>query len=123
MTPETWPPGARDDSTADTEKAQRQAEQAEGERRRPPVPGWIIEEGVGDGLPAGVHVGGCYAALKWPRALGVSREQAREALYQQVLACPHCILTRISASWTAPEVPDPSVSGSVDSARRPGCGR
>ncbi|WP_158708920.1 DUF6233 domain-containing protein [Streptomyces sp. NRRL S-920] len=27
---------------------------------------------------------------KWPRALGVSREQAREALYQQVLACPHC---------------------------------
>ncbi|MEU5583002.1 DUF6233 domain-containing protein [Streptomyces huasconensis] len=72
------------------QEEQRQAEQAEGERRRPPVPDWIIEKGIGDGPPAGVHVGGCYAAPKWPRALGVSREQAREALYQQVPACPHC---------------------------------
>ncbi|MEU7646355.1 DUF6233 domain-containing protein [Streptomyces huasconensis] len=47
-------------------------------------------EGIGDGPPAGVHVGGCYAAPKWPRALGVSREQARAALYQQIPAYPHC---------------------------------
>ncbi|WP_223778797.1 DUF6233 domain-containing protein [Streptomyces sp. 135] len=63
---------------------------AEGERRRPPAPDWIIEKSIGDGPPASVHVGGCYAAPKWPRALGVTREQAREALYRQVPACPHC---------------------------------
>ncbi|MFJ9830825.1 DUF6233 domain-containing protein [Streptomyces sp. NPDC101169] len=37
-----------------------------------------------------VHVGGCWAARKSGRCRPATREQAVDALRQQVPACPHC---------------------------------
>ncbi|MFF8656794.1 DUF6233 domain-containing protein [Streptomyces huasconensis] len=72
---------------ADEER--RQAEQAEGERRRPPVPDWMLEVGIGAGRPpVAVHVGGCHMSGK--RVRGISRDEARRALADGVPACTHC---------------------------------
>nr|WP_241844825.1 DUF6233 domain-containing protein [Streptomyces silvensis] len=76
-----------DVAIADAER--REAERARGAARRPPVPDWVIEAGIGDGPATYVHAGDCYAA-KGHRMRGVTREQARRALYEQVPACPHC---------------------------------
>ncbi|MFJ3084711.1 DUF6233 domain-containing protein [Streptomyces halstedii] len=68
---------------------QREREQRIGEDRRPPVPDWVLELGIGVGAPpAEVHVGGCYAAGKRRRA--ITREQALAALTEGVRACVHC---------------------------------
>jgi hypothetical protein len=37
-----------------------------------------------------VHVGDCWVAKKSGRVRGITREQAVEALRQQVPPCPHC---------------------------------
>lgn len=71
-----------------TEEQQRQAEKARGEQARPPAPDWLIEQGLDGRAAVYVHVGGCHMAGK--RSRGVSQDQARQALYQQVDACPHC---------------------------------
>ncbi|MFB7313129.1 DUF6233 domain-containing protein [Streptomyces sp. NPDC056192] len=68
---------------------QRERERRQGEERRPPVPDWIVELGIGVGSPPiEVHVGGCYAAGKRRRA--ISREQALAALADGIRACIHC---------------------------------
>ncbi|MFJ3282436.1 DUF6233 domain-containing protein [Streptomyces halstedii] len=68
---------------------QREREQRTGEDRRPPVPDWVLELGIGVGAPpAEVHVGGCYAAGNRRRA--ITREQALAALTEGVRACVHC---------------------------------
>ncbi|MEU1129612.1 DUF6233 domain-containing protein [Streptomyces sp. NPDC005900] len=68
----------------------RQAERVEGERRRPPTPDWVIEKSIGTGPPTYVHEGHCFRTPGWPRGQAITREQAREALHQEVPACPHC---------------------------------
>ncbi|MFH8993242.1 DUF6233 domain-containing protein [Streptomyces sp. NPDC017940] len=76
-----------DAAISDAER--REAERARGAARRPPAPAWLIETGIGDGPPTYVHAGDCYAA-KGARMKGITAEQARRALYEQVPACPHC---------------------------------
>ncbi|MEU1133563.1 DUF6233 domain-containing protein [Streptomyces sp. NPDC005900] len=67
----------------------RRAERAEGERRRPAAPDWMLEVGIGVGKPpVAVHVGGCRMSGKRVRAL--SRDEARQALAESVRACTHC---------------------------------
>ncbi|WP_282790959.1 DUF6233 domain-containing protein [Streptomyces sp. CC224B] len=67
----------------------REAERQRGLAARPPAPEWLLETGIGaDRLPVYVHVGDCHMTGK--RCLGVTAEQARRALYEQVPACPHC---------------------------------
>lgn len=70
---------------ADEER--RQAERAEGERRRPPEPDWLVERGLQGHRSVYVHVGGCHMAGK--RSVAVTQAMAREAL-RNVDACPHC---------------------------------
>lgn len=67
---------------------QREAERLRGLAARPPAPDWLIEQGLDGRAPVYVHVGGCHMAGK--RSRGVTQEQARQALYEQVDACPHC---------------------------------
>lgn len=72
---------------ADEER--RQAERAQGERARPPVPEWIVELGIGQGSPPiEVHRGGCHAAGKKRHA--ITRDEARWELARGIRACAHC---------------------------------
>lgn len=52
------------------------------------APDWLIEMGLGGRAPVYVHVGGCHMAGK--RSRGVTDDQARRALWEQVPPCPHC---------------------------------
>lgn len=72
---------------ADEER--REAEQQQGEERRPPTPDWVVELSIGLGArPIEVHAGHCYAIGKRHRA--ISREQALAALAEGIRACAHC---------------------------------
>ncbi|XVV35016.1 DUF6233 domain-containing protein [Streptomyces sp. CA-100214] len=71
---------------ADEER--REAERRRGEESRPPAPEWLIEQGLNRNNLVAVHRGDCWDPGK--RRVGVSAEQAREALRQQVRACSKC---------------------------------
>ncbi|MFJ3930917.1 MULTISPECIES: DUF6233 domain-containing protein [unclassified Streptomyces] len=72
---------------ADAER--REAERRAGEARRPPVPDWVVERGIGEGRrPLYVHTGDCH--LAGGRRYPVSREVAARAVAEGVEACPHC---------------------------------
>ncbi|MFD4633083.1 DUF6233 domain-containing protein [Streptomyces sp. NPDC058284] len=71
---------------ADEER--REAERRRGEQARPPVPDWLIEQGLGGRTPVYVHLGGCHMAGS--RVRGVAREAALRALAENVDPCPHC---------------------------------
>ncbi|MET8765497.1 DUF6233 domain-containing protein [Streptomyces sp. NPDC004658] len=73
---------------ADEER--REAERRQGGQRRPPAPQWLIQYGLNRMNIDMVHDGDCWAAKKSGRCRPVVREQAIEALRQQVPACPHC---------------------------------
>ncbi|WP_333741627.1 DUF6233 domain-containing protein [Streptomyces sp. IBSBF 2806] len=65
---------------------QRQAEVEQGRARRPPLPEWTVELGIGAGRPpVQVHAGDCHAAGKRRRA--VDRD---EAAASWPTACTHC---------------------------------
>jgi hypothetical protein len=68
----------------------REAERRRGEEMRPPPPGWLLQYGLNRQNVDAVHVGECWAAAKSGRCRAVSREQALDALRQQVPACDHC---------------------------------
>ncbi|MEU6660014.1 DUF6233 domain-containing protein [Streptomyces sp. NPDC046821] len=86
---ETWLVLSLDRVRRRIAEAERQeSEQRRGEKERPPDPDWLIEMGLGGRAPVYVHVGGCHMAGK--RSQGVTREQARRALWEQVPGCPHC---------------------------------
>ncbi|MEW2254996.1 DUF6233 domain-containing protein [Streptomyces sp. NPDC047869] len=72
------------------EEERREAERRQGEERRPPEPEWLIQYGLNRRNLDAVHVGGCWAARKSGRCRPATREQAIDALRQQVPACPHC---------------------------------
>ncbi|MFE0107075.1 DUF6233 domain-containing protein [Streptomyces sp. NPDC059009] len=71
---------------ADEER--RQAERQRGEQVRPPAPDWLIEMSLNGRSPLYIHAGDCHMAGK--RSKAITREQARDALNQQVPACSHC---------------------------------
>jgi hypothetical protein len=73
---------------ADEER--REAERRQGEERRPSAPEWLLQYGLNRRNVDAVHTGDCWAARKSGRCRPVTREQAIEALRQQVPACPHC---------------------------------
>ncbi|MGW7083302.1 DUF6233 domain-containing protein [Streptomyces sp. NPDC054871] len=66
----------------------RETERKRGEQARPLAPDWLIEQGLDGRVPVYVHVGNCHMAGK--RSRGVTQDQARRALCEQVDACPHC---------------------------------
>ncbi|MCX5144647.1 DUF6233 domain-containing protein [Streptomyces sp. NBC_00338] len=68
---------------------QQEREKRQGEERRPPVPDWIVELGIGQGAPPSeIHAGYCRAAGKRRRA--IDRDQARALLADGIRACSHC---------------------------------
>jgi hypothetical protein len=72
---------------ADEER--REAEQQRGRAARPPVPDWLIEQGLNPTAPpVYVHRGGCHMAGK--RSKGVAQDQALRALADGIAACSHC---------------------------------
>ncbi|MFJ2241808.1 DUF6233 domain-containing protein [Streptomyces sp. NPDC087859] len=57
------------------DEGRREAERRRGVEAGPPVPDWLIEQGVGHhGPPVYVHAGGCHMAGE--RSKGAAREQA-----------------------------------------------
>ncbi|MFJ1695638.1 DUF6233 domain-containing protein [Streptomyces sp. NPDC088252] len=71
------------------DEEQREAEQRQGEERRPPTPDWVVELGIGEGRPpTEVHAGWCHAIGKRHRA--IDRTQALALLADGVRACAHC---------------------------------
>jgi hypothetical protein len=72
------------------DEQRREAERRRGEERRPTPPEWVIERGLLKTNLVAVHCGDCWQATKSGRCVGVSRQQALDALRRQVLACRHC---------------------------------
>jgi hypothetical protein len=72
------------------EAERREQERQHGEQARPPAPEWLIQHGLNRKNVDWVHTGDCWMARKSGRVRGISREQAIEALRQQVPPCPHC---------------------------------
>ncbi|WP_217241265.1 DUF6233 domain-containing protein [Streptomyces sp. AC555_RSS877] len=68
----------------------REAERRRGEEMRPPPAEWLIQYGLNHTNVDAVHTGECWAAAESGRCRPVTRQQALEALRQQVPACVHC---------------------------------
>jgi tellurite resistance protein len=73
-----------------TAEERREAERRRGEEMRPPPPEWLIQHGLNRANVDAVHTGACWAAAKSGRCRPATRQQALEALRQQVPACVHC---------------------------------
>ncbi|MFF4983771.1 DUF6233 domain-containing protein [Streptomyces sp. NPDC001046] len=72
------------------EEERREAERWRGELARPAPPEWLIQYGLNRTNLDAVHTGDCWAAAKSGRCHPASREQAVDALAQQVPPCLHC---------------------------------
>ncbi|GAA3501364.1 hypothetical protein GCM10019016_084710 [Streptomyces prasinosporus] len=83
---------------ADEER--REAERRQAEERRPPPPEWLIERGLDRSSLVAVHTGDCWGPGK--RQMPATREQARDAIRQQVPACRSVGRTRGWACWSSP---------------------
>ncbi len=57
---------------------------------RPPPPEWVVERGLQKTNLVAVHLGDCWTVKQCTRCVGVTRDQAIEALRGQVPACTHC---------------------------------
>jgi hypothetical protein len=68
----------------------RETERRSGEAMRPPPPEWLLQRGLDGTNVDAVHTGECWAAAKSGRCRPATRQQAIEALRQQVPACLHC---------------------------------
>ncbi|WP_061441553.1 DUF6233 domain-containing protein [Streptomyces sp. CCM_MD2014] len=78
--------GSRTPENADEER--REAERRQAEERRLPPPEWLIERGLDRSSLVAVHTGDCWDPGK--RQMPATREQARDAIRQQVPACSKC---------------------------------
>ncbi|MFD8897126.1 DUF6233 domain-containing protein [Streptomyces ardesiacus] len=63
-------------------------ERRQAEERRPPPPEWLIERGLDRISLVAVHTGDCWDPGK--HLMPATREQARDAIRQQVPACSKC---------------------------------
>ncbi|KUN14564.1 hypothetical protein AQJ11_44350 [Streptomyces corchorusii] len=72
------------------EEERREAERRRGEQMRPAPADWLIQHGLNQANVDAVHVGGCWAAKKSGRCRPATREQALDALRNQVPPCVHC---------------------------------
>lgn len=73
---------------ADEER--REAERRQGKERGPAPPDWLIQYGLNRTNVDTVHTGDCWAAATSGRCRPATRQQALDALRQQVPACVHC---------------------------------
>ncbi|AGS67388.1 hypothetical protein B446_02780 [Streptomyces collinus Tu 365] len=73
-----------------SDEERRETGRRTAEARRERAADWLIQHGLNRTNVDAVHVGDCWVAKKSGRCRPVSREQAVEALRQQVPACPHC---------------------------------
>ncbi|MGW2501854.1 DUF6233 domain-containing protein [Streptomyces sp. NPDC001588] len=72
------------------QEEERESRQRQAEEMRPPPADWLLERGLNKSNTVAVHVGGCWTVRKSSRCIGVSQQQALDALRQQVPACTHC---------------------------------
>ncbi|MET8647367.1 DUF6233 domain-containing protein [Streptomyces sp. NPDC004675] len=72
------------------QEEERQAHRRQAEEMRPPPAEWLLERGLNKTNLVAVHVGGCWTVRKSSRCIGVSQQQALDALRQQVPSCTHC---------------------------------
>lgn len=68
----------------------RESERRRGEEARPAPPDWLIQYGLNRSNVDAVHTGDCWAAAHSGRCHPATRQQALDALRQQVPACIHC---------------------------------
>lgn len=68
---------------------QREAEQEHGRQRRPSVPDWIVELGIGAGDPLPPRSTSVTATPHKRRRLS-DRNEARRLLTSGLPVCPHC---------------------------------
>ncbi|CAL9670948.1 DUF6233 domain-containing protein [Streptomyces rochei] len=68
----------------------REAERRRGVEMRPAPPDWLIQYGLNRTNVDAVHTGDCWAAAKSGRCRPATRQQALDALRQQVPPCIHC---------------------------------
>ncbi|MFF7966782.1 DUF6233 domain-containing protein [Streptomyces sp. NPDC007903] len=73
-----------------TEAERRAAEQQRGQQVRPPAPEWVLQLGQNPRNVEAVHVGDCPIPRKSRRTRSITREQAIDALGEQVPACSLC---------------------------------
>ncbi|MFJ3235817.1 DUF6233 domain-containing protein [Streptomyces sp. NPDC086787] len=69
---------------------QREDGQRRAQEMRPSPPEWLIEHGLNTRNIDFVHTGDCWAAAKSGRCKPATRQQALDALRQQIPACTHC---------------------------------
>lgn len=67
-----------------------EAERRRGVEMRPAPPDWQIQYGLNRTNVDAVHTGDCWAAAKSGRCRPATRQQALDALRQQVPPCIHC---------------------------------
>ncbi|MCL3998115.1 DUF6233 domain-containing protein [Streptomyces lavenduligriseus] len=68
----------------------REAERRQGVEMRPAPPDWLIQYGLNRTNVDAEHAGDCWAAAKSGRCRPATRQQALDALRQQVPPCIHC---------------------------------
>jgi hypothetical protein len=68
----------------------REVRQQQADEMRPPPPEWVVERGLQKSNMVAVHLGDCWTVKKSTRCVGVTRDQAIDALRRQVPACTHC---------------------------------
>ncbi|MEU5108432.1 DUF6233 domain-containing protein [Streptomyces sp. NPDC021354] len=68
----------------------REAEQRRGVEVRPAPPDWLIQYGLNRNNMDAVRTGDCWSAAKSGRCRPATRQQALDALRQQVPPCIHC---------------------------------
>lgn len=68
----------------------REAERRRGVEMRPAPPDWLIQYGLNRTNVDAVHTGDCWAAAKSGQCRPATRQQALDALRQQVPPCIHC---------------------------------
>ncbi|MER8030679.1 DUF6233 domain-containing protein [Streptomyces bauhiniae] len=77
-----------DTAIADAER--QEAERQRGQQARPPAPEWVLQLGQNPRNVEAVHVGDCPIPRKSRRTRGINRQQAFDALREQVPACSLC---------------------------------
>ncbi|MFF9363892.1 DUF6233 domain-containing protein [Streptomyces griseoluteus] len=71
-----------------TDGERREVERQRGQQARPPAPEWVLQLGPDPRNVEAVHVGDCPTPRKRRRTRAMTRQQAVDALSEQVPACP-----------------------------------
>ncbi|MGW3341347.1 DUF6233 domain-containing protein [Streptomyces sp. NPDC001009] len=76
--------------TAIVDAERQEAEQQRGQQARPPAPDWVLQLGQNPRNIEALHTGDCPVPGRSQRTRGITRQQAVDALREQVPACSLC---------------------------------